>query len=179
MPRRLTFTRLSLQQQPLVFLALAFVSGLLAAARFSIAIRIWLALAASLWLAALALLLTRHSARVITASLLVGCFACGGTLWALGEAGVGEHRVRRLFERGDLSAAEPTEVWGTLAAAPELAPDRIYLSIRVERVATLMRERAASGTIQVVVPFVDDASRADYDALRLGFPSRAFSFFPV
>ena len=56
--------------------------------------------------------------------------------------------MRKLFERGELKAEEPVEIWGTLNDAPELAPDRIYLSVAVEKVATLGKERAATGVTE-------------------------------
>ncbi len=169
---RLTFTRLNLQQQPLLFLATAFIGGLLGGAKFSLSLPMWFILAVSLWLIAGVGLLAQRGESIVTMLLLAGCFTGGGMWWQLNEASLSESRVRKLFERGQLTAAEPVEVWGRLKQAPELAPDRIYLSLEVERVASLMRERAASGTVQLVVPFVDEQARADYDALQLDYGRR-------
>src|SRR5215475_453971 len=98
MPRRLSFTRLSLYQQPMVFIAASFISGLLFAARFRFSIRAWLILSAVLWLAASVCLLAKRRGWIITSLLLILSLACGGALWAINEAGVGEDRLRRLFE---------------------------------------------------------------------------------
>jgi competence protein ComEC len=125
-----------------------------------------------LWLAVTVCLLRKRGGWIVTALLLILSFACGGALWAINEAGVGEDRVRRLFERGDLTIEEPVEIWGTLNDAPELAPDRIYLSVAVDKVATLRREREASGVVQIVAPLKDDQSRDDYDQLSLDYGSR-------
>src|SRR5438132_13546740 len=114
MPRRLAFTRLSFEQQPLVFLALAFISGLLFAARVSVSIHVWFTIAIGLWLLTSICVSAQRGGWMTIVALLAGCCACGGTLWALNEASVSESRVRRLFERGELSAAEPIEVWGSL-----------------------------------------------------------------
>ncbi len=113
MPRRLSFTRLSLSQQPLVYLALAFISGLLLAARFSMSIRAWLAMAAALWLLALVGVWMKRQAGVNTAALMMSGLACGGMLWALNEAGVSESRIKKLFEHDKLKAAERRDVGHT------------------------------------------------------------------
>ncbi len=173
MPRRLSFTRLNLFEQPLVFIASSFILGLLFAARFHLSIRAWLIASAVLWLAVSICLLKKAGGWRITSLLLILSFALGGALWAMGEAGVGADRVRALFDRGELMVEEPVEIWGRLNDAPELAPDRIYLSVAVEKVATLGKERAASGVVQLVAPFRDDESRDDYDQLSLDYGSRA------
>jgi competence protein ComEC len=175
MPRRLSFTRLSLFEQPLVFIASSFILGLLFAARFWFSTRAWLIASAVLWAAASVCLLRKLGCRgkwTVTCLLMTLSFACGGALWTINEAGAGEDRVRKLFERGELTAEEPVEIWGTLNDAPELAPDRIYLSVAVERVGTLGIERAATGVAQIVAPLRDDQSLDDYDRLSLDYGSR-------
>src|SRR5262245_24415778 len=176
MPRRLSFTRLSLFQQPLVFVATSFILGLLFAARFQAPNHTWLILSGSLWLAVSVCLLRRRGGWIVTCLLLLLSFSSGGALWATNESGVGADRVRKLFERGELTIEDPVEIWGALDDAPELAPDRIYLRIAVEKVAALGRERAATGIVQIVAPFRDDQSRDDYDQLSLDYGSRVRVF---
>jgi competence protein ComEC len=174
MPRRLSFTRLRLFEQPLVFIASSFIVGLLFAARFQFSMRAWLIASSVLWIAISICLLRnfdRHKWITTYLSLFLSFF-CGGALWDINEAGAGESSVRRLFERGELKIEEPVEIWGTLNNAPELAPDRIYLSVNVKKVATLGRERSATGVARIVAPFRDDQSRDDYDRLALDYGSR-------
>ncbi|MBI1760442.1 MAG: ComEC/Rec2 family competence protein [Acidobacteria bacterium] len=176
MPRRLSFPRLRLQQQPLLFIATSFIGGLLVAARWQLAPRTWLIALACVWIVSAIGWLSRWQNQtlqwLLTLWLLSGCFVAGATLYALQQAGTGPQRVRSIFERGELRHDEACEVWGTLDAMPELAPDRIYLTIAVERVAALGKEQAASGTVQMVVPFQDFQARLDYDALQLDYGSR-------
>jgi competence protein ComEC len=172
MPRRLSFTRLNIFEQPLIFIASSFILGLLFAARFRFSMRAWLIASTVLWMLISICLLRKLGGRVVTCLLLILSFFCGGALWTTNEAGISEDRLRRLFERGELKIEEPVEIWGTLNTAPELAPDRIYLSVAVEKVATLGRERAATGVAQIVAPFRDDQSRDDYDRLSLDYGSR-------
>jgi competence protein ComEC len=169
MPRRLSFVRLSLFQQPLLFIAISFICGLLFAARSQLPLRFWILFSVISWLLASTGLWGGCSDRMIISLLFLGCFAVGGTLWSINQADIRDDRVRKLFERSELRVDEPVELVGTLNVSPELAPDRIYLSISVERVATLGRERSASGSVQVVVPFRNDESRIEYDSLNLDY----------
>ncbi len=172
MPLRLTFTRLSAFQQPLVFIASSFIAGLIFAARYPFSVRAWLMAAIIPWLSAAICLLARRDGWIVTSLLLILSFASGGALWAINEASVGETRVRRLFDRGELSAEEPIEIWGTLDDAPEAAPERVYLSLAVEKVATLGQERAASGNVRIVLSLRDGESLAEYDELKIDYGSR-------
>ena len=174
MPRRLAFAQLSVREQPLVFLAVAFILGELAASRSQISnLKFWLASAVSLFIIAITFICAQRFQwrrdGVITALLLVNSFACGGLLWSMNEASVAEHRIKKLFARGVIEAVEPVEIWGTISVAPELAPDRIYLEVAIERIATLRKEQPASGIVRVVVPFAEGQDRADYDALQLDY----------
>ncbi|MCI0390370.1 MAG: ComEC/Rec2 family competence protein [Acidobacteria bacterium] len=172
MPRRLSFTRLGVLQHPLLFVAISFICGMLLAAEQQISVRHWVIFFAIAWLAASTVLWMNRSNLLVALVSMFACFAAGGALWALSEAGICENSVRRLFERGLLKMDEPIEVWGFLIAAPELAPDRIYLSVAVERVSTLGRQLSASGVVQIVVPFSDYESRLEYDSLALDYGMR-------
>ncbi|MFN0109064.1 MAG: ComEC/Rec2 family competence protein [Blastocatellia bacterium] len=168
--RRLSFTRLSLPGQPLVFISLAFIGGLILAARFQLSIRHWF-VGVAVWLMAAAVAWFRRQTAAMV--LLFGGFLfVGALLWTINENSVAENRVRRLFERGELLADEPIEVLGKLDVAPELAPERVYLSVAVETVSTLQRERRASGSVQVVLSLQDDDSRAEFDQLALDYGAR-------
>src|SRR5262245_29078238 len=98
MPRRLSFTRLSLAQQPLIFLTIAFLGGLFWAARYGISARIWLSALTLVWVICATCLWTRRGGGQVTWLLLCGCFAGGGALWAINDASAGKERVRRIFE---------------------------------------------------------------------------------
>lgn len=175
MPRRLAFAQLSVREQPLIFFAVAFILGELAAAQFPISnLKFWLGSALAFFFSAALLLVIRQWQRdwFVTLILLANCFACGGLLWSLNEASVAPHRIKQLFARGVIEANEPVELWGRLQAAPELATDRIYLEVAVERIATFGQEHAASGVVRLVVPFAEAQDRAEYEALQLAYGVR-------
>jgi competence protein ComEC len=172
MPRRLTFARLSVFQQPLLFVAISLICGLLLAAKYQLSVRGWVFCCVASWIIASEVLWLKCGKSVVVASLMLGCLIAGGALWSINEAGVSGDRLRRLFERGELKNDDAIEIWGTLDAAPELAPDRIYLRLAVEKIATHGREAGAGGVIQVTVPFNDNESRVDYDSLALDYGTR-------
>jgi competence protein ComEC len=170
--RRLSFARLTFTQQPLLFVAISFICGLLVAAGQRISVRHWLIFCATVWIAASIALWLNVNGLAAVALSICGYFAAGGALWTINEGAGGENSMRRLFERGELRIDEPVEIWGLLNAAPELAPDRIYLSIAVEKVATLGRELQSSGAISIIAPFNDYESRLEYDSLALDYGTR-------
>jgi competence protein ComEC len=172
MSRRLSFTRLSLIQQPLLFVAISFIGGMLLASGQRISARYWLISCATAWLAASITLCLKMNGITPVALSIGVCIAGGGALWSINEEAKSENAVRRLFETGDLRIEEPVEIWGLLNAAPELAPDRIYLSISVEKVATFGRELKASGAVSLVANFSDYESRLEYDSLALDYGTR-------
>jgi competence protein ComEC len=177
MPRRLAFAQLSVQEQPLVYFAAAFILGEIVASQSQISnLKSWLSSALALFVvAAILLCFKRWEGRrdaFITLILLANCFACGGLLWALNEANVATNRVKVLFERGVIQPEEPVEIWGVITAAPELAPDRIYLEVALEKLATFGQEHSASGVVRFIVPLREAQDRAEYDALQLAYGTR-------
>ncbi|MFN0123969.1 MAG: ComEC/Rec2 family competence protein, partial [Blastocatellia bacterium] len=176
MPRRLAYARLALSQQPLVFLASGYIFGLLLAAGTNVSAPVWLCGATLMCLIAGVCWLRQVRVAVVTALLLCGAFLAGGMSWTASvTAGTRADLapdIGDLLERGPLSLTEPVELWGTIDAAPELAPDRIYLSLRVDRAAAFRRELPARGHAQLVIPFSDAESRAEYDALSLDYGTR-------
>ncbi len=177
MPRRLTFAQLSVPEQPLVYCAVAFIAGEIAAVQFQLAsFKSWFLVAIALFLITMILLYVKRFQwrrdALITLILLANCGICGGLLWSLNEAGVATHRVKNLFAQKIIEADEPVEIWGVITAAPELAPDRIYLEVALEKLATFGKEQPASGTVRLVVPFGEAQDRAEYDALQLEYGTR-------
>lgn len=104
----------------------------------------------------------------LSASTLLVAFAFAGGALALAEsAGVAENRARRFYERGEVVSGEPVEVTGVLERAPEIAPDGLTLTLRVERWRSRNVERAATGRIELFAPASDARARDGYRALEL------------
>ena len=177
MPRRIAFPQLSVREQPLVYLAVLYILGEITASRLTtISTKTWLILSLSFFGLSCGFVFFQkikfHRDFIITLILLINSFTCGALFWSLNEASIKPHRIQKLLEAKIIEANEPVRIWGTIAIAPELASDRIYLDVEVERISTLGKEQAASGLIHLIVPFKEAEDRADYDALQLHYGSR-------
>ncbi len=154
-------------EHPLVALAAAFASGVLLA-RFTNAPP-----AASIALAALAsslsLLLFLRRREAAAARLVVLAFVCVGAALSSIEAreSGSEARLRGLFASGRIVSGEPSEVTGVLERAPEIAPDGLLLSLRVESVRHKSVETSCGGRVELFAPVPDARAAAVYDALEL------------
>jgi competence protein ComEC len=172
MPRRLSFPRLRLLEQPAVFVALPFLGGLLTSAYTHFSLKIWILTALNGWIVATISLFLPAAKRARITLLLLCSYFCGGALWAIDSVESGPQNIRRVLEQAGAGEEDPIEVVGTLQLAPELAPDRIYLFLAVEKIRLLGVERDAAGGIQLSVPFRDAESRVEYDRLGVDYGSR-------
>ncbi|HYE64488.1 MAG TPA: ComEC/Rec2 family competence protein, partial [Pyrinomonadaceae bacterium] len=86
--------------------------------------------------------------------------------------GAAQNRVQRFYVDGLIAEGDPVELTGTLEAAPETAPERFYLTLRVEKLRFRDVERAASGVVWLVAPVRDRLMRAEYEALELRYGAR-------
>jgi competence protein ComEC len=101
--------------------------------------------------------------------LVVAAFACAGALLASAD-GRSENagtRLRTLYERGVIAPGEPLELTGVLERAPEITPDGLLLSLRVEAVRYRRDERASAGRVELFAPVGAARAARDYDALEL------------
>ena len=171
MVRRLTFTGLSGREMPLLPAGLSFAGGIALSARTNCEPALWLGLA--LVMVALFPLLERWAGRrLATLGLVAGFVATGGGLHSMMEITRGRDSPAILFDCGALRIEEPVELYAQLVADPELAPDRIYLYLELERVRSLQRSYQARGGVRIIVPFSDDRSRLEYDALGIRYGAR-------
>ncbi|MGB8510921.1 MAG: ComEC/Rec2 family competence protein [Pyrinomonadaceae bacterium] len=152
---------------PLVTLAASFACGILCGAR-SGSTALWPSLACGALFtlsSLLAFTLKKHGFSTI---LLIIAFACAGASLASEESGnVGEGRLQRYYERGLIASGEPLEVTGVIERAPELAPDGLLFSMRVEAVRYRTDESATRGRVELFAPVRDARTRAEYAALEL------------
>ncbi|MDT5261493.1 MAG: competence protein ComEC, partial [Acidobacteriota bacterium] len=152
---------------PLGFLAVAFASGVLAAhlTNAPLAVSVTLATLASLS-AFFAFIKKRHDAA---SWLVVLAFACAGAALSSVEskAAHGETRLRSFYERGAVMPGEPVELTGVLESAPEIAPDGLLLSLRIERLRYKSEDSLCAGRVELFAPVRGTRAAAGYDALEL------------
>lgn len=168
MPRRLTFPPLRGVEAPLLPAGLFFLGGLFSASFRPFSHIYWIGLAIGCW----ALFIPLRRTRVAGAVLFLGFLGAGGACWSLQQIEADRYPLRELYECGEFRVDEPVELIGTLVMAPELAPDRLYLSLEVERATSLQRSHRVEGTVRLIVPFDDAPSRLEYDGLRLDYGAR-------
>ena len=95
------------------------------------------------------------------ALLLMALFFAGSTLAVLETRSEAASDVKRLVEE---NPGMPSTLTGVLDGPPEFARDKVYLSLRVERIAA----DAASGRVWLLVPLRGD----EYSSLQLRYGAR-------
>lgn len=153
-------------EHPLVVLATAFASGVLLArvTHASPSICVTLAALTSTLIFCAAFKRSNAAARLVVLS-----FACAGAALSSIESreSGGEKRLRGLYESGRIASAEPVELTGVLERAPEIAPDGLLLSLRVEAVRHKSVETSCDGRVELFAPVPDARAEAGYDSLEL------------
>ncbi len=110
----------------------------------------------------------RRKLQPATMFVALACLGAGASLARVeGARGIAATSIRRLFEEGQMAAGDPVEATGVIERAPEVAPDGLYLALRVESVRLKNTERAASGTVSLFAPVRDAGAQARYDELEL------------
>src|SRR5688500_8028440 len=75
--------------------------------------------------------------------------------------------IAHVYDNGWIGSGDAVEVTGVLDQAPELAPDRIYLTLRVEQLRYKGIEHLVFGRILFSASLRERAARAEYDQLGL------------
>ena len=152
---------------PLAFIAAAFAAGVLFA-RVTSAPPAPCVFSAAV-ISALAFFAAVKKKNTAAARLVLLAFACAGASLSAIEAKAARAgtRLRGFYERGELAPGDPVEVTGVLERAPELAPDGLALSLRLESLRYGERERPCAGRVELFAPLKGKRAAAAYDALEL------------
>src|SRR5215207_8830172 len=166
-------------EHPLVVLAAAFASGVLLARYTPAPPSASITLAAFASASALVAFFKRREAAA--ARLLLLAFACAGAALSSVEAEDigGRARLRGLYEGGRIISGEPVELTGVLERAPEIAPDGLLLSMRVESVRHKSVETSCGGRVELFAPVHDARAAAGYHALELRRGARVRAAVPL
>jgi competence protein ComEC len=152
---------------PLATLAAAFAVGVLLARLVSLPLSSCIVLTALFTTSAS--LATFKKRLALAAWLVVVAFVCAGASLAALEnrrAHAGT-RLRSFYERGEIAPGDPVELTGVLESAPEIMPDGLMLSLRVEAARLKATNHACSGRVELFAPTRDARSAQQYDALEL------------
>jgi competence protein ComEC len=147
-------------------LAIFFAAGILLA-RFA-APPLFISLSSSALATLLALVAFKRRRGALATSIILLAFATLGAAFAGVEGrGIGQERVRRLYEEGRVASGDPVEITGVVERAPEFAPDGFYLALRVEHLRARGAEHRASGVVELFAPVRDANHRDGYAELEL------------
>jgi competence protein ComEC len=153
-PHRASFSR-----QPLAQLAIAFSAGICVANYFPTRLLPWLIAGGVCSVAALAATLTSRLS-LAGAALLVATGCAGATL-AIQETRDERHELREFF-------GQRVTLTGVMNAPAEVGRDRLYLTLKVERLEVNGSTRNESGVVVLTVP----VSTLDYRELQLRYGAR-------
>ena len=172
---------------PLAQLAAAFTSGVLAEMYLVVPLILLISLAGLATLFAVVILFKQSGAERIenesrkgharklgaaTVFVLVAALLLGWTLAAVERTRVPADQLRKLLNEGTLAMGEPAEVTGVLERDPEVAPERLYLFLRVEKVRTKGADKSVSGELLLLAPVASKSIAGEFDELYLRYGAR-------
>src|SRR4051794_19457312 len=129
-PHRVSFSR-----QPLAQLAIAFSAGICLANYLSTRLSVFVIVGAVCSATSVIALVKRRLSAAGLALLLAAGFA-GATLAVQERRDERHSGIRQLLENHAIAAGAPLTLTGVLDGPPEFATDRMYLTLRVERIVT-------------------------------------------
>src|ERR1700682_6753453 len=103
--------------------------------------------------------------------ILITVFA-GATLEAIEQRGAPADQIKQLFAVGAIAPGDPVELTGVIEGPAEIAPESLYLRLRVERIRSKSVERSASGIVDLLAPVRDQSVRTEYEELELRYGAR-------
>ncbi|MGH9874679.1 MAG: ComEC/Rec2 family competence protein, partial [Pyrinomonadaceae bacterium] len=180
---------------PLAQLATAFALGILGELYLDVSLSLLIVIAALATLLAGAAVLTKQRRdgknagarlRITTILVTLAMFVLGATVKSIEKNEVPVSQLRTSLDNGAISVGEPVELTGVLERDPEIAPERLYLQLRLEKIRSLSMERvvsgetnrrrsverSASGIVMLLASVPTDSVRQEYDQLDLRYGAR-------
>jgi competence protein ComEC len=155
---------------PLAQLATAFSAGICAANYLPVDLRFALIVGAVCFLVVSLVFVIRRWLSVAGMALLLAFFFSGVTL-ALFEQRTGQSSgIKKFLDQH--AQSKPLTLTGVLDGPPEFARDKIYLSLRVERLAFDGTDLTTSGRVWLLAPFRTVQAAHEYAALQLRYGTR-------
>ncbi|MEJ7709253.1 MAG: DUF4131 domain-containing protein [Pyrinomonadaceae bacterium] len=151
---------------PLFALALCLISGVLCAAFLYSNPIIYVAigcvsLAIAWWI------LSSNNISALTIFTSISFAAAGGALYSIHVSTPGAETLRRLFDEGLLEARQTREISGALVRPPEIAPDGVYLTLRVDRLGSDNSATHTKGVVWLFAAARDEQARLHLESLDL------------
>lgn len=156
---------------PLLLCACAFSVGVVA--RSITQAPVWLAVAAcGLSAIATIVFLLRRRFRFATGSTLLAMTLLGFAYSSIDKLPLPSNHIRSLLANEKIEAGEPVEITGVIETAPELAPERIFFTVRLQKLRVKETEMLARGTIILQARVANETSEKRFHELDLRYGSR-------
>src|SRR6185503_10066496 len=125
-------------------------------------------------IAVLALAKRRHGLATVVVT--VGMFVLGATLASIDKK-IPANQLRRLLDNGTVKVGEPVEITGVLEREPEVAADRFYLQLSLEKIRARgvdgsAAEREVSGVVTLLAVVPSESIRQEFEELDLRYGAR-------
>ena len=156
---------------PLAQLAAAFAFGVLGALVFVIPLSLLISSAGLTTLLAAAFLLKRKPGFATMFVTLATLFV-GSSLATIEKNKVPTNQLKRLLNEGTIAVGEPVELTGVLERDPEIAPERLYVFLRVAKLRQKAVERESSGLVLLLAPVSEKSIAQEFDQLDLRYGAR-------
>jgi competence protein ComEC len=123
---------------------------------------------------------------IVTIVVTLAMCLLGATLESIEKNEVPANQLRTSLDRGAIAVGEPVELTGVLERDPEIAPERLYLQLRLERVRSRSNgtgtsaeararssvERDAAGVVMLLAAVPNNSIKQEYDQLDLRYGAR-------
>ena len=160
-----------LATHPLAQLAVAFAVGVIGARLSGISLAPLVSIAALISVLALAACVTRKL-RLATILVILSALLLGASLTSIEKSKVPANQLKRLLDNGTIAVGEPVELTGVLERDPEVAPERLYLLLRVQKLRFRETEREVSGEVVLLAPVLEKSTQQEFDQLDLRYGAR-------
>lgn len=148
---------------PLLWLAICFAFGILAAGKLSLNVETILAVCLLSGIAAVV-----FAGRDLSLIFVSLAFLAAGSLIYLGQQGsISENRLRTIYDEQQIGSGEPVEVVGVLVGSQEAAFDGFFLTIETEEIVYKGTSRNISGRLRLFAPIQNPEMAEDYKAMDL------------
>lgn len=166
---------------PLALLAAAFGFGTLVG--LYLVVPIWLPIvAAALSIVVAFTAFCKRKMELAKVLVILAMFLLGFTLAAIDKNNVPANRLKHLLTGGTVASGspsnqviavgDPVEITGVLERDPEVAPERLYLLLRVQRLRHKGMEREVSGEVALLAPVSGKSAEQDFADLDLRYGAR-------
>ncbi|MEO8433528.1 MAG: ComEC/Rec2 family competence protein [Pyrinomonadaceae bacterium] len=113
-----------------------------------------------------------HQTRYAVSALICFGFLCAGGAMTLLLKDHPANSIAHFYDKGWIESGDPVEITGILDQAPEVAPDRLYLTVRAEQLRYKATDQPVTGRILFSASLRDRITQAEYDQLGLRYGAR-------